>query len=98
ALEVNATIPALVGYSDMASRALLETLGTALGVVGRELEGLILQNGSNAAALHAALQAGYGLQRPGQVARRVAILCRRQDPQMSELRHCASRFAELGTE
>jgi hypothetical protein len=99
ALEVNATIPAMEGYSDIAADTFIETVGAHGGLAGEEVARLKAANGSNALALHRALLTGYRAERgEGQQPRRIALLCRRNDAQVSELLYLAERFRQLGTE
>ena len=98
ALEVNATIPAMQGYSDIAARSFIEVVGRHAGLPDRRIAELWAKNGSNALALYRALMDGYAAERPGKQPNRVAILCRRHDAQITELRYLAERFSELGTE
>ncbi len=97
ALELNATIPAMQGYSDIAARALVDVIGDAAGVDAATRARWLDANGSNTGALYQALLAGYARVRPGQTPGRMAILCRRNDAQLTELAHLRARFSELGT-
>lgn len=97
ALEINATIPAMQGYSDIAMQALIEIVGRRAGLGTNRIQSLIAQNGSNASALYQALLEGFALERQG-TPRRIGLLARRNDAQLTELRHLARRFGELGTE
>lgn len=91
ALEVNATIPAMQGYSDMAADAWLSVQGEGLP----ELAGLIAANGSNSLALLASLLELYdrrGRGRPDTI----GLLCRRGDAQLTELTYLRDRFQAAG--
>ncbi|MEW5741597.1 MAG: hypothetical protein AB1938_21950 [Myxococcota bacterium] len=98
ALEVNATIPAMQGYSDIAARTFLEVVGRAWGASAATIEGWKRENGSNARALYDALLAGYARARPGQTPRTIALLCRRNDAQLTEQRYLCERFREYGAD
>ncbi len=98
ALEVNATIPAMQGYSDIAAGAFLEVVGRHAGLDDAQIAKLVALNGSNAAALLTALLQGYAAQRDGAAPRRILLLCRRNDAQLSEQQHLAARFNALGVE
>lgn len=98
ALEVNATIPAMQGYSDIAAHTFLEVVGRAWGASAAIIDGWKKQNGSNARALYDALQAGYAQVRAGKAARTVALLCRRNDAQLTEQRYLCERFGEYGAD
>jgi hypothetical protein len=98
ALEVNATIPAMQGYSDIAANAFIEHVGRYAGIEDRRIADLQARNGSNALALYRALIESYAAQRDGAMPERILLLCRRNDAQISEQRYLAERFTELGTE
>jgi hypothetical protein len=97
ALELNATIPAMPGYSDMAAGAFLEVVGRYAGLDARARHELQRANGSNVEALYQALVQGFELER-GRPPTRIAVLCRRHDSQLSEVEHLVSRFSQMGTE
>lgn len=97
ALEVNATIPAMQAYSDIAARAYVETMGRYLGAKDAFIANAIAKNGSNTLALYRALYEGFVAQR-GRPPERMALLCRRNDAQLTEQRYLAERFSEFGTE
>jgi hypothetical protein len=96
ALELNTTIPAMPAYSDIAARTLIEGIGAVARLDPHETAALVQRNGSNVSALRAALVAGHRQLQGERPLRRLAILCRRQDPQFPELLYCAARFAEAG--
>lgn len=98
ALEVNATIPAMPGYSDMAAAAFIAAVGRLAGLGDVEIARLTGQNGSNTISLYRALRDGYALERSGAQPERIGLLTRRNDSQLTELGHLAARFRELGTE
>lgn len=98
ALEVNATIPAMQGYSDIATQTFLEVVGRHLGLSDAAVAALVAQNGSNARALFRALLDGYAVVRPGQVPNRIALLCRRNDAQLTEQLWLRDRFRDLGAD
>ncbi|HZH02231.1 MAG TPA: hypothetical protein VEY30_00520 [Myxococcaceae bacterium] len=98
ALEVNATIPAMQGYSDMAAEALISVLGERARLPPIEIARLQRENGSNARALHRALVDGYrAVTGHALPPRRIALLCRRGDSQLTELQFLAQRFSAEGT-
>ncbi|MFY1825120.1 hypothetical protein ACN47A_04350 [Myxococcus fulvus] len=98
ALEVNATIPAMQGYSDIAARTFIEVVARHFRYPEKALPSLLTLNGSNALALYRALLDGYAAERPGQFPDTVALLCRRNDAQISELRWLCERFREFGAD
>lgn len=91
ALEVNATIPAMQGYSDIAAEAWLSTTVADPRLRSR----LIADNGSNASALLQALLALYERHRGG-APRTIALLCRRYDAQLTELQYLQRHFETAG--
>lgn len=96
ALELNATIPAMQGYSDIAVDAFLDVVGGFAGASSAVVAGWKARQGENTLALWRALRAGYRQARGGREPGRVVLLCRRHDPQISELRHLARRWASTG--
>lgn len=98
ALELNATIPAMPGYSDIAAAGYIDAAGELAGLASEECQRLKTRNGSNGAALYQALLQGFALARNGSRPKRLAILCRRADAQLTELVYLAEHFAALGTE
>jgi hypothetical protein len=96
ALELNATIPAMQGYSDIAVAAFLDVAGAVAGVSSDVIAGWQARQGENALALWRALLAGYRAARGGRAPGHVLLLCRRHDPQISELRHLARRWTGVG--
>ncbi len=98
ALEVNATIPAMQGYSDIAAHTFIEVVGRAWGAPDHLLASWMAKNGSNALALYRALLSGYAQVRPGRTPERLALLVRRNDAQLTEINYLRERFAEWGAE
>jgi len=98
ALELNATIPAMPGYSDVAADGYIDAVGAHAGLPPAECQRLKAQNGSNTSALHAALLQAFALARGGARPERIALLCRRADAQLTEVTYLARRFRALGTE
>ncbi len=98
ALEVNATIPAMQGYSDIAANTFLEVVGRTWGAPDHVIAGWQARNGSNALALYRALLLGYAQVRPGKTPERIALLSRRNDAQLTEQKYLLERFREWGAE
>lgn len=98
ALEINTTIPAMQGYSDIAARTFLEVVARHFGYPEKAIHALLTLNGSNALALYRALLDGYATERRGQQPNTIALLCRRNDSQVTELRYLAERFREFGAD
>lgn len=95
ALELNATIPAMQGYSDMAASSFLEVVGAYAGLPSSKIDELFRNNRPNTPALLEALLAGYAKLRGG-APRRMALLSRRNDAQLTEQKYLEKRFNELG--
>ncbi len=98
ALEINATIPAMQGYSDIATQTFLDVVGRFWRVPPPVIAELQAGLGSNSRALHQALLAGYQTLRPGRAPHAIGLLCRRFDAQHSELIWLRDRFRELGSD
>lgn len=98
ALEVNATIPAMQAYSDIAANTFLEVVGKHFGAAASEVERWKQLNGSNSRALYDALLAGYAKVRPGRRPNRIALLSRRNDAQLTEQRALCEAFRTFGAE
>jgi hypothetical protein len=86
------------GYSDIAARTFIETVARHVRYPEKALPALLTLNGSNVLALYRALLDGYAAERDGKLPDTVAILCRRHDAQISELRYLAERFREFGAD
>jgi len=100
-LEVNATIPAMQGYSDILSRNWLRSLAVARGRRPAEIARLAEGIPSNSAQLLDSLLAHYrlDLEARGRSASQhpaILIVSRRGDAQLAELRHYEGAFAERG--
>lgn len=98
ALEVNATIPAMQAYSDIAANTFLEVVGRFWRAPDHVIAGWQARNGSNALALYRALLSGYAKVRPGKTPERIALLSRRHDAQLTEQQALCERFREFGAE
>jgi hypothetical protein len=98
ALEVNATIPAMQGYSDIAARTFIEVVARHFRYPEKALYAVISANGSNTLALYRALLDGYAAERDGQMPNTIALLCRRNDAQITEQRYLCERFREFGAD
>jgi hypothetical protein len=96
ALEVNATIPAMQGYSDIAANTFLEVAGRHFGANAQITSGWIGKNGSNALALLRSLISGFAQIKPKEPLERIALLCRRNDAQITEQKYLSDRFREFG--
>lgn len=96
-IEINSTIPAMQGYSDIAAQAWIETLGAALDWRASRIAATIERNGSNARALFQALLS-FNDRQGAAAPERIGLLCRRGDAQISELRFLVRRFEDYGIE
>jgi len=97
-LEVNTTIPAMQGYSDIAARAYIEHAGAQAGMTPAAIEALVVRNGSNSDALRHALEETYRAHAPTRPLRSIALLCRRGDAQITELEWLRAGFEEAGVD
>jgi hypothetical protein len=93
ALEVNTTIPAMQGYSDLVQHAFLRH---AAGALGLDPGPLIAAAGSNTADLLASLVAHYRLAGGRAVTPAILIVSRRGDSQLGELTHYVRAFTAAG--
>lgn len=96
ALELNATIPAMPAYADLASHAWLRAAGRAKGLAPRQQEALVAACGSHMENLRVAL-VDFHQARGGTVARpSIALVARPGDAQIGELRRLAAHFRQMG--
>jgi hypothetical protein len=97
ALEVNATIPAMQGYSDCVAEAFIRAVAAARGLSTAQADALVAANGRNTDELLAALLAHHArLGGKNDHPLAIAIVARRGDAQRGELEHYARRWSELG--
>jgi len=98
ALELNATIPAMPAYADLAAHAWLRAAAAAKGLTPRQANELVAACGSHMENLRQALVAAYR-DRGGAKARpSIAIVARRGDAQIGELRRRVAQFRAQGHE
>ena len=98
ALELNATIPAMPAYADLAAHAWLRAAAAARGLSPHRAERLVAACGSNMENLRQALVAfhrdrGGSRERPS-----IALVARPGDAQIGELRRLAEHFRQMGHE
>ncbi len=98
ALEVNATIPAMQGYSDIAAGALVSHAAKAWGADRAATARLVASAQVNSRALYDALLQAHRQARAGNLPNRIALLCRRNDAQLTEQQFLAAAFSRFGTE
>jgi hypothetical protein len=96
ALELNATIPAMPAYADLASHSWLRAAARAKGLPPRDEEALVAACGSHMEALRLAL-VDFHRARGGSGARpSIALVARPGDAQIGELRRLAAHFRQMG--
>ena len=96
ALELNATIPAMQAYSDIAATQTIAAHGRRLNLDAQTIAQLQEENLSNVKALWEGLLAAYAHFRPNQQPQRLGILCRRNDAQLTELLYIQRAFCSFG--
>jgi hypothetical protein len=96
ALELNATIPAMPAYADLAAHAWLRAAARARGLPPRATEGLLAACGSHMENLRVALVDEHRARggRGGHPS--IALVARPGDAQIGELRRLAAHFRQLG--
>ena len=96
ALELNATIPAMPAYADLAAFSWIRAAARARGRSPREENALVAACGSHMERLREAILAHYRA-RGGTAARpSIAIVARPGDAQIGELRRLAAHFRQMG--
>lgn len=96
AIELNATIPAMPAYADLAAFAWLRAAAGARGRSPREANDLVAACGSHMERFREALVAFHRMR--GGTAERpsIAIVARPGDAQIAELRRLATHFRQMG--
>jgi hypothetical protein len=96
ALELNATIPAMPAYADLAAFSWIREAARARGKTPREENALVAACGSHMERLREALVAHHRA-RGGTAARpSIALVARPGDAQIGELRRLAAHFRQMG--
>ncbi len=96
ALELNATIPAMPAYADLAAFSWIRAAARARGRTPRQENELVAACGSHMERLRDALVA-FHRQRGGTAARpSIALVARPGDAQIGELRRLAEHFRQMG--
>jgi len=98
ALELNATIPAMSGYADLAAHAWLRAAARARGMTPRQASDLVAAAGSNVENLRGALCAFYAGRGGARARPSIAVVARPGDAQIGELRHVAEHLRHMGHE
>ena len=96
ALELNATIPAMQGYSDLIAHGWIRTLARERGLDAAASERLIARAGSNTADLLASVLAHYAARGGRAEKPAILIVSRRGDAQLGELRHYERAWTAAG--
>jgi hypothetical protein len=96
ALELNATIPAMPAYADLAAHAWLRAAARARGRTEREAGELVSACGSHMERLREALVAAYRARGGGRARPSIAIVARPGDSQIGELLCLAAHFRAQG--
>ncbi len=95
ALELNATIPAMQGYSDIVADALIRSIANVRGLAAKT-DSLIKKNGRNSDDLLQSLLEHYQRLGGQKSTLLIAIVARAGDAQVGELLHYATRWQTLG--
>jgi len=98
ALELNATIPAMSGYADLAAHSWIRAAAAALGRPPREAERLVAACGSHMERLRAALVAFYRARGGTQARPSIAVVARPGDAQLGELGRLVAHLRQMGHE
>jgi hypothetical protein len=96
ALELNATIPAMPAYADLAAHAWLRAAARARGRTEREANELVSACGSHMERLRQALVAVYRARGGSKARPSIAIVSRPGDSQIGELRRLEAHFRAQG--
>jgi hypothetical protein len=96
ALELNATIPAMPAYADLAAFAWIRAAARARGKTPREENALVAACGSHMERLREALVAFYRLRGGTHERPSIALVARPGDAQLGELRRLAAHFRQMG--
>jgi hypothetical protein len=96
ALELNATIPAMPAYADLAAHSWLRAAAAARGWTPRAAGELVAACGSHMERLREALVAAYRLRGGAKARPSIAIVSRPGDAQIGELRRLEAHFRAQG--
>jgi hypothetical protein len=98
ALELNATIPAMPAYADLAAHSWLRAAARARGLPPRVAEELVAACGSSMEDFRATLQAFYEWRGGTRARCSIAVVARPGDAQIGELTRLAAHFRQMGHE
>ena len=96
ALELNATIPAMPAYADLAAHAWLRAAARARGLPPRVGRDLVAACGSHMEALRETLTAFHRSRAGGRERPSMALVARPGDAQIGELERLAAHFRQMG--
>jgi hypothetical protein len=96
ALELNATIPAMPAYADLAAHAWLRAAARARGFSPRQERDLLARTGSHMESLRETLVAFYRWRGGSRERPSIAIVARPGDAQIGELGRLAAHFRQMG--
>ncbi|HQR29361.1 MAG TPA: hypothetical protein PLL32_03055 [Anaeromyxobacteraceae bacterium] len=96
ALELNATIPAMPAYADLAAHSWIRAAARARGLSPRRERDLVAQAGSHMEALRETLVAFYRWRGGTKERPSIAIVARPGDAQIGELRRLEAHFRQMG--
>jgi hypothetical protein len=96
ALELNATIPAMPAYADLAAASWIRAAAHARRKSPREENALVSRAGSHMERLREALVAHYRARGGSRARPSIAIVSRPGDAQIGELRRLAEHFRQMG--
>ncbi|HYD41296.1 MAG TPA: hypothetical protein VEB43_10750 [Anaeromyxobacter sp.] len=96
ALELNATIPAMPAYADVAAFSWIRAAARARGRSPREENALVAACGSHMERLREAVLAHYRARGGTATRPSIAIVARPGDAQIGELRRLAAHFRQMG--
>jgi hypothetical protein len=98
ALELNATIPAMPAYADLATHSWVRAAARERGLTQRQERDLLARTGSHMEALRETLLAFYRWRGGERERPSIAIVARPGDAQIGELRRLAAHFRQMGHE
>ena len=98
ALELNATIPAMPGYADLAASSWLRAAAAERGMTPRQAGALVAACGSHMERLREALVAFHRARGGTRARPSIALVARPGDAQIGELRRIAEHFRQMGHE
>ncbi|HEX9051282.1 MAG TPA: hypothetical protein VF841_12190 [Anaeromyxobacter sp.] len=98
AIELNATIPAMPGYADLAAFSWIRAAAAERGMTPRQAGALVARCGSHMERLREALVALYRSRGGTRARPSIALVARPNDAQIGELRRLAAHFRQMGHE